>query len=1000
VASCPSCGKELPGGEFSFCPFCAAPLQAVGDVSREQRKTVTVLFCDVTGSTALGESTDPEALRGLLGRYFERMKGIVEAHGGALEKFIGDAVVAVFGVPVAHEDDALRACRAALEMQQAFPELGISGRVGVNTGEVVTGTEERLATGDAVNVAARLEQAAQPGEVLVGQATLQLVRGAVTAGEERMLELKGKSEPVAAYPLRAVTGELQRRFGTPMVGRANERLRLRAVFDQAVRDRSCQLFTVLGSAGVGKSRLAAEFLAGLEGRVVRGRCLSYGQGITYWPVVEILKQLGSLPEGEAARPLLSLLGETDAPGSAEEIAWAFRKLLEQEAQKQPVACVLDDLHWAEETLLDLVEHVADLSRDAPILLLCMARPELLERRPSWGGGKWNATVVLLEPLDTAETEQLLATLGEVPTELRERIMHSAEGNPLFLEEMLALVRESGGAQLDVPPTIQALLAARLDQLDASERAVLERGSVEGRTFHRGAVAALTDGDGSVDQRLVALVRKELVRPDRPQLLGDDAYRFRHLLIRDAAYGALPKAVRAGLHERFAAWLEEHGTGLVELDEVLGYHLEQALRYRLELGQADPGVSERAGERLAAAGRRAFERGDLPAATGLMRRAVNLLHCDRLLRRQLLVDLGYAQIDSGELDSSRAAFDEALETAAGAGDDASAARARVGQLVHESMRPSSEEDMLEQIRREIVLLEAAGDDSGLAEAWEFAGALEAYLGRTRVAGELWEQASARARASGHHRLEQRVEGTRLLQEAWGHLPADQGLTNCERLLPEAEGTALEPYVLGARALYRSWQGDFAEAREDIRRGQALLRELGKNLRADSATMIEAQIELTANDPAAAEAVARRGYEALARVGEQGFRSTVGCLLAVALSRQGHDTEAERIAIEAAAMTSVDDFVTHATSLSTRAVVEARRGDTELAERLAREAVGITAESDYFAEQARALVALADVLELAGRQDDVAATLTRAAAAYDRKGATAAAEAVRRRLAAQQ
>jgi class 3 adenylate cyclase/tetratricopeptide (TPR) repeat protein len=1000
VVSCPSCGKDLPGGEFPFCPFCAAPLQAARDAPREQRKTVTVLFCDVTGSTALGESSDPEALRALLARYFERMKGIVEEHGGAVEKFIGDAVMAVFGVPVAHEDDALRACRAAVEMRQAFPELGIAGRIGVNTGEVVTGTEERLATGDAVNVAARLEQAAQAGEVLVGQATLQLVRGAVDAGDGRMLELKGKRELVAAYPLRAVTGELQRSFGTPMVGRENELLRLRAVFDQAVRNGACQLFTVLGSAGVGKSRLAAEFLAGLEGRVVRGRCLSYGQGITYWPVIEVLKQLGSLPEGEAARPLRSLLGETDAPGSAEEIAWAFRKLLEQEAQKQPLACVLDDLHWAEETLLDLVEHVADLSRDAPILFLCMARPELLDRRPSWGGGKWNATAVLLEPLDAAETEQLLATLGEVPTELRDRIIHAAEGNPLFLEEMLALVRESGGAQLDVPPTIQALLAARLDQLDASERAVLERGSVEGRTFHRGAVAALTDGDGSVDQRLVALVRKELVRPDRAQLPGDDAYRFRHLLIRDAAYDALPKAVRADLHERFAAWLEEHGTGLVELDEVLGYHLEQAHHYRLELGQADAGVSDRAGERLASAGRRAFERGDLPAATGLLRRAVDLLRGDRLLRRQLLVDLGYAQIDGGELDSARAAFDEALETAAAAGDDASAARARVGRLVYESMRPSSEEDMLEQIRREIVVLEAAGDDSGLAEAWEFAGALEAYLGRTRVAGELWEQASARARASGHHRLQQRVEGTRLLQEAWGHLPADQGLNNCERLLDEAEGTALEPFVLGARALYRSWQGNFAGAREDVRRGQALLRELGNKLRADSATMIEAQIELTANDPAAAEAAARQGYEALGRVGEQGFRSTVGCLLAEALCLQGHDREAERIAIEAAAMTSGDDFVTHARSIATRATVLARRGGAEPAVRLANEAVTITAETDSFAEHAHALVALADVLQLTDPQSDVAAILTKAAAAYDRKGATAGADAVRRRLAAEQ
>src|SRR5437764_977606 len=547
------------------------------------RKTVTVVFCDITGSTELGEASDPEALRALLARYVDRMKTIVESHGGSVEKFIGDAVMAVFGVPVAHEDDALRACRAAVEMRDAFPELGINGRVGVNTSEVVTGTGERLATGDAVNVAARLEQAAPPGEVLVGAETLRLVRAAGEVGTERLLELKGKSDPVPAYRLLAVSVEVERRFGTPMVGRENELGRLRNVFVQAVHDRSCQLFTVLGSAGVGKSRLAAEFLAGLDVRVIRGRCLSYGEGITYWPVVEILKQLGTSLEVDAARPLRSLLGETDAPVAAEEIAWSFRKLLEQEAEEHPLVVVFDDLHWAEETLLDLVEHVADLSRDAPILVLCMARTELLERRPSWGGGKWNATSVLLEPLDANETEQLLSGLGEVPQELHERIVQGAEGNPLFLEEMLALVRDSGGEKVEVPPTIQALLAARLDQLDPAERSVLEHGSIEGRIFHRGAVAALANGDGSVDRRLVALVRKELVRPDRAQLAGDDAYRFRHLLIRDAAYDGLPKLARAELHERFAAWLESHGADLIELEEILGYHLEQAHRYRVELG---------------------------------------------------------------------------------------------------------------------------------------------------------------------------------------------------------------------------------------------------------------------------------------------------------------------------------------------------------------------------------------------------------------------------------
>ena len=335
-------------------------------------------------------SSTREVLRGVLNRSFDVMRGVIERHGGTVEKFIGDAAIAVFGIPRVHEDDALRAVRAAAEIRELLPviagEVGVAlrFRTGVNTGPGLMAGGENLAIGDAVNVAARLEQAAEPGEIVLGAETVRLVRGAVEVGEARLLVLKGKSGPVAAYPLLAVGGELQRRFATTMVGRENELGRLRNVFAQAVHDRSCQLFTVLGSAGVGKSRLVDEFLAGVEAGVVRGRCLSYGEGITYWPVVEILKQLGTLPKGDAAKPLRSLLGGTDEPGSAEEIAWGFRRLLEQEAQQRPLVCVFDDLHSGEETLLDLAEHVGDLSRDAPILLLCIARPELLERRPSLG----------------------------------------------------------------------------------------------------------------------------------------------------------------------------------------------------------------------------------------------------------------------------------------------------------------------------------------------------------------------------------------------------------------------------------------------------------------------------------------------------------------------------------------------------------------------------------------------------------------------------------------
>ena len=305
--------------------FTAAPARA-----KEQRKTVTVLFCDLTGSTALGETLDPERLRALLARYFERMKGIVERHGGSVEKFIGDAVMAVFGVPVLHEDDALRAVRAAAEMRDALPELGLQGRIGVMTGEVVTGTEERLATGDAVNVAARLEQAAQPGEVLVGAPTLALVGDAAEVEPVEPLELKGKAEPVPAYRLLRVREAPERRHEALFVGRERELALVREAWERVQAEQRCELVTVVGDAGVGKSRLAAEVLASLEATVVRGRCLPYGEGITYWPVVEVLKQLDLLPSDEAAAAAIrSLLGETEAATSAEEIAWAFRKTLEQ-----------------------------------------------------------------------------------------------------------------------------------------------------------------------------------------------------------------------------------------------------------------------------------------------------------------------------------------------------------------------------------------------------------------------------------------------------------------------------------------------------------------------------------------------------------------------------------------------------------------------------------------------------------------------------------------------
>jgi class 3 adenylate cyclase len=596
MSICPSCGREN-AGDARFCSGCGTPLTAP-EPTREQRKVVTVLFCDLVGSTALGESTDPEALRARMRRYFDDLRTIVERHGGVVEKFVGDAVMAVFGIPVSHEDDALRAVRTASEMRAAIAEHGLEARIGVNTGEVVVGGEgETFATGDAVNVAARLEQAAAPGEALIGAETLSLVRDAVRVEAVEPLTLTGKSEPVDAYRLLEVMADhdaLALHLEAPLVGRQRERGRLWRDFEDVLAESTCRLFTLLGPAGIGKSRLVADFLerAAGEADILRGRCLHYGEGITYWPLVEILVPLGVDPD--------SVLGS-----SAEETQLAFRRLLEARAADRPQIVVIDDLQWAEPVFIDLLEHVANFSRDASIFLLCVARTELLELRPGWGGGKLNATSILLEPLGDSECEMLIENLlgdANLDAKTRGRIAAASEGNPLFVEEMLAMVRDHGGnGDIVVPPTIHALLQARLDTLGADERLVIERGAIEGRVFHRGAVAVLSPEPmrQSLGSHLATLIRKELIRPDRPAFPDDDAFRFRHLLIRDAAYESLPKATRAELHERFADWLAQHD--LVERHEILGYHLEQH-RYRPSgsgrphstASPAGPGISPRPG----------------------------------------------------------------------------------------------------------------------------------------------------------------------------------------------------------------------------------------------------------------------------------------------------------------------------------------------------------------------------------------------------------------------
>jgi class 3 adenylate cyclase len=982
VSACAACGHEIPD-DAKFCPECGAPV-APPAPPREQRKTVTLLFCDLVGSTELGESTDPEALRALLARYFERMKEIIERHGGSVEKFVGDAVMAVFGVPVVHEDDALRACRAAVEMRDALPELGVRGRIGVNTGEVVTGTEERLATGDAVNVAARLEQVADTGEVLVGAETVRLVRDAVELGAQRQLELKGKSEPVAGYPLLAVVGELPRRSDVPLVGRERERRALDDAWERVQSERASHLFTILGSAGVGKSRLVAEFLGTLEDvPVLRGRCLSYGEGITYWPVAEVVLQLGRRPSDErAANAIASLLGESEEPASADDIAWAFRKLLEEVA---PVVCVFDDLHWGEPTFLDLIDHIADWSRDAPILLVCIARPELLDRRSTWAGGKLNATTVLLERLTAEETDELIEHLldgSDLAEPLHARIREAAEGNPLFVEQMLAMVAESPNGDVVVPPTIQALLAARLDQLEVSERGVLERGAVEGKIFHRGGVEALAPDEPDVPTKLMALVRKELVRPDRSQLAGDDAFRFRHLLIRDAAYDGLPKAVRAALHERFVQWLEQRGFELIELDEVLGYHLEQAHRYRVELGLGGEETEElarRAAERLAAAAERAALRHDAPASVALYERTLLLVpewpwafeHELRLIR---------VRSDVGDLAGARHRADALTERARRDADRprelrARLARAQIGYLVD-----GSGEELRSTVEEALEFFTASGDDAGLVDAWFVVMLLEHSALRWRSAMLALEQVLERAERIGD-RL--RAEEARTILGPcymYGPSPVEEAVAWFESHRSD------HTFFLAMFGQLEAMRGNFDAARTLCRSARERALERGQLLLAAEVSMQDTEVELMADDAERASEAALAGIAELQQFGERGWLSTVAGHGAEALYRLGRDEEAWQLTETAYEAAAADDVITQMLVLQVRAKILARRGELDEAERLAREAVAWAEPTDALEHKAVAHRDLAIVLAAAGRGEEALAAVAQAHTLFEAKGHT--------------
>ncbi len=974
------------------------------------RKTVSVLFCDLTGSTALGERLDPEPLRELLSVWYEAMRAAVERHGGTVEKFVGDAVMAVFGLPSAHEDDALRAVRAGLEMQAAIgridsslpedlPELQV--RIGINTGEVVTGGEaETLVTGDAVNTAKRLEEAAGAGEILIGAVTERLVRHAMRLEPETPVEAKGKSEPVEAWRvLEAVAGAeaFARRWDTPLVGRQRELDILRRELATSADDRGCRLVTVVGAAGVGKTRLVSELVAevGPSATVVAGRCLPYGDGITFWPLTELIRSLGGEqavaeavgdePDAALVVERLGVLGDGGAALS-EELFWAVRRLFESLSRSRPLLVVLEDVHWAEPMLLDLVEHVSRWSRDAPILLLCVAREELLEERPQWEGA-----LVRLEPLSSGEATQLLDALdsgGMLPPELRARVADAAHGNPLYAEQFVAMLQEDGAdaESVAVPPSIRALLAARLDRLDPFERELLERASVVGREFWPGAVAALGDArDEALGATLLGLVRRELVEPSASSVPGEDGFRFRHALIRDATYAGVPKRARADLHERFAGWVELHDGR----DELVGYHLEQVYRYRDELGTVDDharSLGERAGELLTAAGRRALAHDDVPAAVNLLERGVALLPRANVSRGYDLLELAIALMRSGAFPAAEGSLEEALALARAAGDR----RLELRTLVEREFfriftnAGTSAEEMTRVAETAIPALQALGDDAGLAKAWHLLSEPPVLACRWGDRAAALESALEHARRAEDAREAAFVAASLMQAVHLGPTPVDAAIERAHLFLGEMQGDRLlTASILSSLAVLHAMRGQFSDAREVWTEARTLWDELGMVHRRAVRSIDASTIELLAGDAEAAERELRTGYRMLEEIGETNVRPTVAAYLAAALAEAGRAADADELARFAESHAWEDDIVTQVMWRVARAQLQASAGVTAEAERLAREAVELAAPTDFLDLQATALLALARVLRKAG-SPEAATVAAEAQTVYERKG----------------
>ena len=1047
---CSACGEENPD-RAKFCLACATPLakQEAGP-SGERRKTVSIVFSDITGSTRLGEQLDPEALRRVMARYYQEMRAALESHGGTIEKFIGDAVMAVFGIPVMREDDALRAVRATLEMRRRLDDLNlelerrwgvrIRTRTGVNTGEVIAGDPrqgEAFVVGDAVNVAARLEQVADPDEILVGDETHCLVRDEVITEEIEPLVLKGKAEPVPAFRLLGFAerpSRSARSLTSEIIGRDAELAALREALDAAVEAGRCEIITVLGSPGVGKSRLLGEFVTevGSRARVSQGRCLSYGEGITFWPVIEVTRDAAGINEGDE-RPeaehkllsvlavsdegqavverLLSLLGLTEGCFPQEETVWAVRKLFEALARERPLVVVFEDVHWGEPGFLDLIEHVAALSRDASILVVVAARPELAEIRSWLAEGGDGGRVLRLEPLDDDNACRMIESLvgqSGLASAVFDLVAESAGGNPLFLEEMLRVLVDDGFLErengvwratralesVSVPPTVEALLGARLDHLEEEERGAVGRAAVIGKEFYEGAVKELSPESErtALAAALTNLVRKELIGRAGTALGDEEAFCFRHILVRDAAYQGMLKEVRAELHEAFADWLERKSEARAsEFEEIVGYHLEQAHRYYRDLGPLDERgrrVGERAAAQLITAGNRAVARGDPSAAAKLLQRGISLNVGDEWVRLEAMIELGYALMEVGEVSRATSLMAEMTAAARAAGFHDLETH---GTVLQAFLRLVSDpevkrDDFVTLSHHAIAALE--GNDLGLARAWRLASISPWRAGQLSDATAALERALDHAQAASAEREAAETFQWLVYNRFLGPRRPEELLD--PRELEEWESRDRSAYagLVGIHAGFEAMRGDFPRARELSEQAKTLYEELGLPHKSAAASLIRGSIELMADDPAAAERELRPGLGTLLELADRVWLPDLAALLAEAVLKQGKERDAARFISVSASTAVADDVLPQTSWRAVKAKLMARRGDTQEAERLAREAIALSEDTDALNHRGDAATALGEVLRDAGRPEDAIKAFRQAAAHYGAKGNTSA------------